>query len=221
MKRIRITAIIVTALLIFTGCGSEKNQESTVQEGENGNPEVERGEDKTIATPETTEPAPRQTAASDYYLSLGAFEENIEIEGNHRDRDEVELANGRLVFPKGTLRSLLLKEDDKGERFVSVPKKEMQRFLTVLEKIDCSAAAVSGKKQGREMILLLQTKEDEFLSVSIQEIETDQYLLQVREDDQDEFDEPEDISDQDSDKDYNAVQMHSKDITAFMEKWMK
>ena len=221
MKKVKIMAIAITVLFLFAGCGSDKNQKSMEQEGQNGTPEVTQGEEKNTGTPEMTNQPSGQLMASDYYLSLGAFEESIVVEGNQRDRDEVQLVNGKIVFPEGMVRSLIIKNDTKEEQFVNASKEEMLKFISAVEKADCSTGSVSKSEDGQEMILLYQTKEDEFLSVYIQSMGEDIYFVQVKEDDHDEFAEVEDISDRDSQKDYDAVQLYSKDITAYMDKWMK
>ena len=105
MKATKVIALAVMSLLVFTGCGSNKNQNSTTQAEGATSPAATQNNQDTANTPDTTNQTSQKSVASEYYLSLGTLKEEVVIEGENRDRDEVEVSNGKLVFPRGTIRS--------------------------------------------------------------------------------------------------------------------
>lgn len=221
MKATKVITLAAISLLIFTGCGSNKNQNSTTQAGEAASPAATQNNQDTANTPDTTNQTSQKSVASEHYLSLGTLKEELVVEGENRDRDEVEVSNGKLVFPRGTIRSVFVKDADGKERFTDVSKKKVNNLISVLEREECTSAVSTQQNNGKEIILVYQTGDDDNHTIHIQSVGNDNYLLRVKEDDRDEFAEPEDISDRDSTREYDAVQIHSKELTKIMDQWMK
>ena len=221
MKATKVIALAVMSLLVFTGCGSNKNQNSTTQAEGATSPAATQNNQDTANTPDTTNQTSQKSVASEHYLSLGTLKEEVVIEGENRDRDEVEVSNGKLVFPRGTIRSVIVKDADGEERFVDVSKKKVNNLISVLEREKCTSAVSARQNKGKEIILVYQTDEDDNHTIYIQSVGNDNYFLRVKEDDRDEFAEAEDISDRDSTREYDAVQIHSKELTTIMNQWMK
>ena len=221
MKATKVIALAAISLLVFTGCGSNKNQNSTTQAGEAASPAATQNNQDTANTPDTTNQTSQKSVASEHYLSLGTLKEEVVVEGENRDRDEVEVSNGKLVFPRGTIRSVIVKYADGKERFTDVSKKKVNNLISVLEREECTSAVSTQQNNGKEIILVYQTGDDDNHTIYIQSVGNDNYLLRVKEDDRDEFAEPEDISDRDSTREYDAVQIHSKELTKIMNQWMK
>lgn len=57
--------------------------------------------------------------------------------------------------------------------------------------------------------------------LNIEHTEKDYYLVRVKEDDWDEYEETDDISDRKSDQDFDVVQIQSKAVSEIINNWMK
>lgn len=215
-----VTAVAVASLLIFTGCGNN-NQQNSAQAEQTQTP-VDTGNNAASTTnaPQTTNSSSGQTVASDYYLSLGTLEKGVVVEGNNRDRDEVEILNGKLVFPLGTIHSVIVKENDKKERFVNATEKEVRNLLTAAEGAECSTTVTETPDKKTETILVYQTRDNEYRTIYMESAGNDYYLVRVKEDDRDEFAEIEDIDDKQTGNDYEVVQIQSKEVTRIIKKWI-
>ena len=143
------------------------------------------------------------------------------IEGENRDRDEVEIDNGKIIFPRGTIRTVVVKGDTEGEQFVNASEKEVKNLISTIEKAEWSTVTEAPQNLNKETVLVYQTSDREPLTIFIQSIGNDNHLLRMKEDDRDEYSEIEDISDRDSRKDYDVVQIHSAEVTKILKNWMK
>lgn len=214
-----VTAVAVASLLIFTGCGNN-NQQNSAQAQQTQAP-VDTGNNAASTTnaPQATNSSSGQTVASDYYLSLGTLEKGVVVEGNNRDRDEVEILNGKLVFPLGTIHSVIVKENDKKEQFVNATEKEVRNLLTAAEGAECSTTVTETPDKKTETILVYQTRDNEYRTIYMESAGNDYYLVRVKEDDRDEFAEIEHIDDKQTGNDYEVVQIQSKEVTRIIKKW--
>lgn len=221
MKHLGLAAYAVAAMLVFTGCGFNNNQGNTTSQGEQtGSPEATENVTAATNDPKTTNQPSNQSVISEHYLSLGSLDQAVEVEGKNRDRDEVEIDNGKIVFPRGKVLTLVVKDDTKAERFVNASQKDVKSLLSAIEKAGCSTEVTTQKENGREVVLVYQTSDRDLRTVFIQNVGKNEYLLRVKEDDRDEFAEIEDISERNSDKDYDVVQFESKEVSKLLQKWI-
>lgn len=227
MKLKKITTLTATALgmlLLFTGCGNNERQNSAQTPQTQAPAVTDNGMASATNAPGSTESTNNmsdQRVASGYYLALGTLEKGVVVEGNDRDRDEVEIMNGKLVFPLGTIHSVIVKENDTKERFVNATEEEVRNLLTEAERAECSTAVTANPDKKREIILVYQTRDNEYRTIYIESAGKNYYLLRVKEDDRDEFAEIEDITDRQTGKDYDVVQIQSKEITQIIKNWIK
>lgn len=223
MKLRKITALAVATVFLFTGCGSNNNQNNAAQAGQTEGPNAENTQNGSAAS--TTSPdatnQPVQSVVSEYYLSMGTLDKEVVIEGDNRDRDEVEIDNGKIIFPRGTIRTVVVKGDTEGEQFVNASEKEVKNLISTIEKAEWSTVTEAPQNLNKETVLVYQTSDREPLTIFIQSIGNDNHLLRMKEDDRDEYSEIEDISDRDSRKDYDVVQIHSAEVTKILKNWMK
>lgn len=215
-----VTAVAVASLLIFTGCGNNNQQNSAQAEQTQAPVDTGNNAASTTNAPQATNSSSDQTVASDYYLSLGTLEKGVVVEGNNRDRDEVEILNGKLVFPLGTIHSVIVKENDKKERFVNATEKEVRNLLTAAEGAECSTTVTETPDKKTETILVYQTRDNEYRTIYMESAGNDYYLVRVKEDDRDEFAEIEHIDDKQTGNDYEVVQIQSKEVTRIIKKWI-
>lgn len=231
----------VATLVLFTGCGNNNGQKDSqatqnpqaTQEAQ-GNTESQTqiteapsdtdnmsGADHAMAS-ETNSPgnsSSTSNTASSYYLSLGTLNNKVVIEGDNRDRDEVEILNGKLVFPLGSIHSVAVKEGDQKEHFVNASEEEIRNLLTTLENTKCATKITANADNKWEVVLVYQTKDNEYRTIFLESAGDDKYLLRVKEDDRDEFAEVEDITDRETGIDYEMVQIQSKKITKIVKNW--
>lgn len=242
LKKIAGLAVATAAtLVLFTGCGNNNGQKDSqatqnpqaTQEAQ-GNTESQTqiteapsdtdnmsGADHAMAS-ETNSPGDSSSTsntASSYYLSLGTLNQKVVIEGDNRDRDEVEILNGKLVFPLGSIHSVAVKEGDQKEHFVNASEEEIRNLLTTLENTKCATKITANADNKWEVVLVYQTKDNEYRTIFLESAGDDKYLLRVKEDDRDEFAEVEDITDRETGIDYEMVQIQSKKITKIVKNW--
>lgn len=244
MKLSKIAGLAVATaatLVLFTGCGNNNGQKDSqatqnpqaTQEAQ-GNTESQTqiteapsdtdnmsGADHAMAS-ETNSPgnsSSTSNTASSYYLSLGTLNNKVVIEGDNRDRDEVEILNGKLVFPLGSIHSVAVKEGDQKEHFVNASEEEIRNLLTTLENTKCATKITANADNKWEVVLVYQTKDNEYRTIFLESAGDDKYLLRVKEDDRDEFAEVEDITDRETGIDYEMVQIQSKKITKIVKNW--
>lgn len=242
LKKIAGLAVATAAtLVLFTGCGNNNGQKDSqatqnpqaTQEAQ-GNTESQTqiteapsdtdnmsGADHAMAS-ETNSPgnsSSTSNTASSYYLSLGTLNNKVVIEGDNRDRDEVEILNGKLVFPLGSIHSVAVKEGDQKEHFVNASEEEIRNLLTTLENTKCATKITANADNKWEVVLVYQTKDNEYCTIFLESAGDDKYLLRVKEDDRDEFAEVEDITDRETGIDYEMVQIQSKKITKIVKNW--
>ena len=219
-KLTSVIAVAVASLLIFTGCGNNNQPDSAQAEQTHAPSDTGSSAVSTTNAPQATNSSSGQTVASDYYLSLGTLEKGVVVEGNNRDRDEVDILNGKLVFPLGTIHSVIVKENDKKERFVNATEKEVRSLLSSVEGAECSTSVTETADKKVETILVYQTRDNEYRTIYMESAGNDYYLVRVKEDDRDEFAEIEDIDDKHTGNDYEVVQIHSKEVTRIIKKWI-
>lgn len=242
LKKIAGLAVATAAtLVLFTGCGNNNGQKDSqatqnpqaTQEAQ-GNTESQTqiteapsdtdnmsGADHAMAS-ETNSPgnsSSTSNTASSYYLSLGTLNNKVVIEGDNRDRDEVEILNGKLVFPLGSIHSVAVREGEKKEHFVNASEEEIRNLLTTLENTKCATKITANADNKWEVVLVYQTKDNEYRTIFLESAGDDKYLLRVKEDDRDEFAEVEDITDRETGIDYEMVQIQSKKITKIVKNW--
>ena len=220
MKIKKLVAITTISLLLLTGCGGNDQQNATQQESQTQETVNNQNESTSQTnTPEYSNSNTGQNVASQYYLSLGTLEKEVEIEGNDRDFDEVEIVNGKLIFPNGAIQSVVIKESDGKERFIQASEQEVRNLLNALENVDCSGTITANSDEKSEVILVYKTKDAEYRTVYIESAENNHYLIRVKEDDWDEFAEIEDISDRNSEQDYDVVQIKSQKVSEIINNW--
>lgn len=245
MKLSKIAGLAVATaatLVLFTGCGNNNGQKESqatqnpqaTQEAQ-GNTESQTqiteapsdtdnssNSDNAMAA-ETNSPGDSSSTsntASSYYLSLGTLNQKVVIEGDNRDRDEVEIQNGKLVFPLGSVHSVAVREGEKKEHFVNASEEEIRNLLTTLENTKCETKITANADNKWETVLVYQNKDNEYRTIYLESAGDDKYLLRVKEDDRDEFAEVEDITDRETDIDYEMVQIQSQKIAKIVKNWI-
>lgn len=222
MRNNKIVVIIAMSLVLLTGCGNNDRQDTANQEKQEQSTQNEQ--ENSISqtnTPEYYDTTISQKVASEHYLSLGTLDKEVLIEGDERDRDEVEILNGKLIFPRGAIQSVVVKESDGTERFVQAKEKEVRNLMQALESVACSGIITTTSDKNDEVILVYKTADTEYHTVYIEHAEKDYYLVRVKEDDWDEYEEIDDISDRKSDQDFDVVQIQSKAVSEIINNWMK
>ncbi|MCI5639903.1 MAG: hypothetical protein MR316_02810 [Lachnospiraceae bacterium] len=222
MRIKKFVAITMISLLLLTGCGGNDQKNATQQESQTQDTVNDQNESTAQTnTPEYSNSTTSQNVASQYYLSLGTLEKEVELEGNDRDFDEVEILNGKLIFPNGAIQSVVIKESDGKERFIQATEQEVRNLINALESVDCSGTITATSDKKSEVILVYKTKDTEYRTVSIESAENNHYLIRVKEDDRDEFAEIEDISDRNSEQDYDVVQVKSQKVSEIINHWIE
>ena len=236
-KASSLLLVTITALFILTGCGDDKKQNSTksttqkeeVQAQEETQTQGEQTDEKyqsekmTIyktASPQITKKAANQRVASKYYLSLGMLEQSVSVEGDNRDRDEVEISNGKIVFPVGSIHSVALRENEGKVRFVNASKMEVNNFINAVESAKCITNVTANPDRKSEVVLVYKTIDHEYHTIYVESAKDNNFLFKVKEDDWDEFAELEDIEDRQSGQEYKVVQLKSKKLAKIIKKWM-
>lgn len=232
MKKFIVSTCVIT-MLALTGCGGSKTetqenpetQTQTQTEAEAERPEsTDNSADtqKQTATPKATKKPFDTSVVSGYYLSMGEMKGNVVIEGDNRDNDEVEISNDKLILPRGTIRTVVVKDDAKGERFVEPTKDEVLNLVSAIEEAECKGVTKTNQKttKTQEVSLVYETSDDDLHTIHIQRSKGNKYLLRVQEDDKDEFAELDDISVRNSDREYDVVQIDSEKVTTILEKWL-
>lgn len=222
MRNHKIVVIIAMSLVLLTGCGSNNRQDTTNRENQAQSTQNEQEPSKSQTnTPEYFDTTISQEVVSEHYLSLGTLDKEVRIEGDERDRDEVEILNGKLIFPKGAIQSVVVKESDGTERFVQAKEKEVRNLMQALESASCSGIISTSSDKNDEVILVYKTADTEYRTVYIEHAEKDYYLVRVKEDDWDEYEEIDEISDRKSDQDFDVVQIQSKAVSEIINNWIK
>ena len=209
----------VATLVLFTGCGNNNGQKES-QATQNPQAKQEAQGNTESQTQITEAPSDTENTASSYYLSLGTLNQKVVIEGDNRDRDEVEIQNGKLVFPLGSVHSVAVREGEKKEHFVNASEEEIRNLLTTLENTKCETKITANADNKWETVLVYQNKDNEYRTIYLESAGDDKYLLRVKEDDRDEFAEVEDITDRETDIDYEMVQIQSQKITKIVKNWI-
>ena len=209
----------VATLVLFTGCGNNNGQKES-QATQNPQATQEAQGNTESQTQITEAPSDTENTASSYYLSLGTLNQKVVIEGDNRDRDEVEIQNGKLVFPLGSVHSVAVREGEKKEHFVNASEEEIRNLLTTLENTKCETKITANADNKWETVLVYQNKDNEYRTIYLESAGDDKYLLRVKEDDRDEFAEVEDITDRETDIDYEMVQIQSQKITKIVKNWI-
>ena len=210
------------SLVLLTGCGSNNRQDTTNRENQAQSTQNEQEPSKSQTnTPEYFDTTISQEVVSEHYLSLGTLDKEVRIEGDERDRDEVEILNGKLIFPRGAIQSVVVKESDGTERFVQAKEKEVRNLMQALESASCSGIISTSSDKNDEVILVYKTADTEYRIVYIEHAEKDYYLVRVKEDDWDEYEEIDEISDRKSDQDFDVVQIQSKAVSEIINNWIK
>ncbi|MDY3774917.1 MAG: hypothetical protein SO023_07365 [Eubacterium sp.] len=222
MKLSKIAGLAVATaatLVFFTGCGNNNGQKES-QATQNPQATQEAQGNTESQTQITEAPSDTENTASSYYLSLGTLNQKVVIEGDNRDRDEVEIQNGKLVFPLGSVHSVAVREGEKKEHFVNASEEEIRNLLTTLENTKCETKITANADNKWETVLVYQNKDNEYRTIYLESAGDDKYLLRVKEDDRDEFAEVEDITDRETDIDYEMVQIRSQKITKIVKNWI-
>lgn len=222
MKLSKIAGLAVATaatLVLFTGCGNNNGQKES-QATQNPQATQEAQGNTESQTQITEAPSDTENTASSYYLSLGTLNQKVVIEGDNRDRDEVEIQNGKLVFPLGSVHSVAVREGEKKEHFVNASEEEIRNLLTTLENTKCETKITANADNKWETVLVHQNKDNEYRTIYLESAGDDKYLLRVKEDDRDEFAEVEDITDRETDIDYEMVQIQSQKIAKIVKNWI-
>lgn len=222
MKLSKIAGLAVATaatLVLFTGCGNNNGQKES-QATQNPQATQEAQGNTESQTQITEAPSDTENTASSYYLSLGTLNQKVVIEGDNRDRDEVEIQNGKLIFPLGSVHSVAVREGEKKEHFVNASEEEIRNLLTTLENTKCETKITANADNKWETVLVYQNKDNEYRTIYLESAGDDKYLLRVKEDDRDEFAEVEDITDRETDIDYEMVQIQSQKITKIVKNWI-
>lgn len=92
--------------------------------------------------------------------------------------------------------------------------------MTTLENTKCETKITANADNKWETVLVYQNKDNEYRTIYLESAGDDKYLLRVKEDDRDEFAEVEDITDRETDIDYEMVQIQSQKITKIVKNWI-
>ncbi len=229
MKKLVVSTCIF-AMLALTGCGGNKTETQENTENQTKTEvEAERPEStentaiKETAKPKVTKEPFNTSVASGYYLSMGELKERVVIEGDNRDNDEVEIVKGKLIFPRGAIRTVIVKDAAKGDRYVEPTKDEILNLVSAIEEVACKGITKMNPadKKAQEINLVYEVDDDDLRTIQLQRGKGNKYFLRVQEDDAEEFSELDDISERNADRDYDVVQIDSEKVTKILEKWLE
>ena len=230
-KASSLLLVTITALFILTGCGDDKKQnltESTTQKEETQTQEEqtdEKYQSEEMVMSETDSPqkinnSVNQKVASKYYLSLGILDKKVAVEGNNRDRDDFEILNGKIIFPLGSIHSVVVRENEGKEHFINASQKEVNDFINTIENAECITKVTANPDKKSEVVLVYKTIDNDYHTIFVESAENNNFLFKIKEDDRDEFAEIEDIEDRNSGQEYKVVQLKSKKLAKVIKKWM-
>lgn len=74
------------------------------------------------------------SVSSGHYLSLGVLDEDIVLNGAGRDKPEVTVAGGKVLFPQGGIRSICIRSWARKEKAYDLPKEEIVQYVDALER---------------------------------------------------------------------------------------
>ena len=170
MKLSKIAGLAVATaatLVFFTGCGNNNGQKES-QATQNPQATQESQGNTESQTQITEAPSDTENTASSYYLSLGTLNQKVVIEGDNRDRDEVEIQNGKLVFPLGSVHSVAVREGEKKEHFVNASEEEIRNLLTTLENTKCETKITANEDNSFNGSVITELEVGDVISLGLE-----------------------------------------------------
>ena len=104
----KVVVILAVATIGFTGCKNTEVRENIEQKTATIAPTMEKfdNSDSDGIQKDINSTSADMNTVSEYYLAMGAFSENIAVNGINRDETEVTVTDDKMCFPQGMLRGI-------------------------------------------------------------------------------------------------------------------
>lgn len=175
-KLMLVSIIGMTAV----GCGSNSDEAKSINDTKTSlyaeadtnavSDDTSKAEDKSGSDSDSNTAEYDKSIASGYYLSLGGLNENVTINGSNRDEAELTVADNKIVFPQGAVRSIAI--DNWGRKISScdVSTSDVEAFVENIEKselIDAIPARVQRKMCKIESNIVYLNSHGEFRTIGV------------------------------------------------------
>ncbi|MDO4941679.1 MAG: hypothetical protein Q4E73_02415 [Lachnospiraceae bacterium] len=178
--------------------------------------------DKGEKSPETVSQDADTSISSGYYLSLGSLNESVVRDGAERDESEVTVADKKIVFPQGEMKSVGIKSWSRKEKAYYPSKSELVQYMDALEHaeiVDDVPENVLKKMPKIETHILYLNSHGEFRTIGITDFGNGYHEISVEKDDVEDF--KKEISIQsDTGKKYHQVFLRSMEAEKIIKEWI-
>lgn len=160
--------------------------------------------------------------SSGYYLSLGVLNENVVRNGAERDESEVTVADKKVVFPQGEIRSIGIKSWSRKEEAYNPTKTEIVQYVDALEGteiIDKVPENVLKKMVKIETHILYLNSHGKFRTIGVTNLGNGYHEISVEKDDAKDFAKGISIK-SDTGKKYHQVFLHSLKMEKIIKEWI-
>lgn len=191
-KRLFLYGVIMTltvSIIGFTGCKNTNTKENSESEIATVAPtagniidrdanEFEKDADSIITKVNTV---------SEYYLAMGAFSENIAVNGINRDETEVTVTDDKMCFPQGMLRGIAVANQARKCMEYKISKDEAKKFIDIIEnaKIVEQNKDIKGRNIEAHMVYL--NSHSEFRTINLVFYNDGYFSVDVKADDEENF----------------------------------
>ena len=154
----KVVVILAVATIGFTGCKNTEVRENIEQKTATIAPTMEKfdNSDSDGIQKDINSTSADMNTVSEYYLAMGAFSENIAVNGINRDETEVTVTDDKMCFPQGMLRGIAVANQARKCMEYKISKDEAKKFIDIMENAQITEKdkAIKGRNIEAHMVYL-------------------------------------------------------------------
>ena len=156
---------------------------------------------------------------SEYYLAMGAFSENIAVNGINRDETEVTVTDDKMCFPQGMLRGIAVANQARKCKGYRVSRDEANEFIDIMENAQITEKDKAIKGRNIEAHMVYLNSHSEFRIINLTFYKNGFFSVDVQADDEKKFAKDLKIKIQ-SEKNKKQIYLKSSKLENLIKKWI-
>ena len=185
----KVVVTLAVATIGFTGCKNTEVRENIEQKTATIAPTMEKfdNSDSDGIQKDINSTSADMNTVSEYYLAMGAFSENIAVNGINRDETEVTVTDDKMCFPQGMLRGIAVANQARKCMEYKISKDEAKKFIDIIEnaKIVEQNKDIKGRNIEAHMVYL--NSHSEFRTINLVFYNDGYFSVDVKADDEENF----------------------------------
>lgn len=215
-SRVSLFMFLITTIVLATGCNKNDDINNGNKKNMSINPTAEQEEVEEKADEYDT------GVSSGYYLSLGALDKNVALNGQERNESEVSIVSDKMIFPQGAIRSVCIGSWSRKEKSYNPEQSEVDNLIKEIERakiVKKLPGSVFGKMSKIQTKLLVLNSHGEFRTVHATTYGKGYHEISVVKDDPDDFSKTVYIKSDKGEK-KKHIFLYSNEIEKIIKKWI-